>query len=54
MPCPVALIELEEGTRIVANIDGCKPEDISIGMKVECQFVDVDAEMKLPFFFPQV
>jgi uncharacterized OB-fold protein/acyl dehydratase len=50
-PCPVALIDLEEGTRIVANVAGCKPEEIHIGMKVECRFEDVDETMKLPFFY---
>jgi uncharacterized OB-fold protein len=49
-PCPVALIELEEGTRIVANVAGCEPDEIHIGMKVECVFEDVDESMKLPFF----
>jgi uncharacterized OB-fold protein/acyl dehydratase len=51
-PCPVGLIDLEEGTRIVANIAGCKPEDIYIGMKVECVFENTDESMKLPFFHP--
>jgi uncharacterized OB-fold protein len=50
-PLPVGLIDLEEGTRIVANIAGCEPEDIHIGMKVECMFEDVDESMKLPFFY---
>jgi uncharacterized OB-fold protein len=51
-PCPVALIDLEEGTRLVANVRGCKPEDIHIDMKVECMFEDTDENMKLPFFYP--
>jgi uncharacterized OB-fold protein/acyl dehydratase len=51
-PCPVGLIDLEEGTRIVANIAGCAPEDIHIGMKVECRIEDADETMKLPFFYP--
>jgi uncharacterized OB-fold protein/acyl dehydratase len=50
-PIPVALIDLEEGTRICANVAGCRPEDIHIGMKVECLFEDVDESMKLPFFY---
>jgi uncharacterized OB-fold protein/acyl dehydratase len=50
-PCPVGVIELEEGTRLVANIAGCEIDDIHIGMKVECSFEDVDDEMKLPFFY---
>jgi uncharacterized OB-fold protein/acyl dehydratase len=51
-PCPVGLIELEEGTRVIANIAGCGIDDIRIGMKVECRFEDVDDEMKLFFFHP--
>ncbi len=51
-PCPVALIDLEEGTRLVANIAGCKPEEIHIGMKVECRIEAVDETMKLPVFYP--
>ena len=50
-PLPVGLIDLEEGTRLVANVVGCKPEEIHIGMKVECVFEDVDETMKLPFFY---
>ena len=51
-PCPVGLIDLEEGTRIVANVVGCDLADIHIGMKVECRFEDVDDTTKLPFFYP--
>jgi uncharacterized OB-fold protein/acyl dehydratase len=50
-PLPVGLIDLEEGTRVVANIKGCELEDIHIGMKVECVFENVDDELKLPFFY---
>ena len=51
-PCPVGLIDLEEGTRIVANVVGCELSDIHIGMKVECRFEDVDENTKLPFLYP--
>ncbi len=51
-PLPVALIDLEEGTRLVANVAGCKPEDVHIGMKVECLIEPADEGMKLPFFYP--
>jgi uncharacterized OB-fold protein/acyl dehydratase len=50
-PLPVGLIELEEGTRLVANVS-CAPEQLRIGMPVQCHFEDVDEEMKLPFFRP--
>jgi uncharacterized OB-fold protein/acyl dehydratase len=51
-PLPVGLVELEEGTRLVANIVGCDPSEIHIGMPVECEFVDFDEELTLPQFRP--
>jgi uncharacterized OB-fold protein/acyl dehydratase len=51
-PIQVALIDLEEGTRIVANVAGCRPDEIHIGLPVECVFQAVDESTKLPFFHP--
>ena len=51
-PLPVALIDLEEGTRIVSDIQGCKPEEVHIGMPVECRFVVTEGDFKLPIFHP--
>jgi uncharacterized OB-fold protein/acyl dehydratase len=51
-PLPVALIELEEGTRIVSNVMGCEPGAVRIGMSVECRIESVDDELKLPLFYP--
>jgi len=52
-PLPIGLIDLEEGTRIVANIKGCEPEAIRIGMPVECvvEPAGEDDELMLPFFY---
>ena len=52
-PLPIGLIDLEEGTRIVANIKGCEPEDIQIGMKVEgiVERISDDDDLMLPFFY---
>ena len=52
-PNVIVLVELEEGTRIVANIKGCEPDDIHIGMKVEgiVEPVSDDDDLKLPFFY---
>jgi len=52
-PLPVGLIDLEEGTRIVANIKGCEPQDIHIGMKVEgiVEPASDDDDLMLPFFY---
>jgi uncharacterized OB-fold protein/acyl dehydratase len=51
-PLPIGLIELEEGTRVVANLGGVEREDITIGMPVQAEFVDFDAELSLPVFVP--
>ena len=52
-PIPIGLIDLEEGTRIVANIKGGEPDDIHIGMKVECliEAAGEDDDLMLPFFY---
>jgi uncharacterized OB-fold protein/acyl dehydratase len=52
-PLPVALIDLDEGTRLVANVAGCKPSEVRIGMRVQARIEDADEEMKLPFFYPE-
>lgn len=52
-PLACGLIELEEGTRLVANIVGCDHADIAIGMPVALAFEKVDGEMKLPVFRPE-
>ena len=52
LPLSVALIELDEGTRLVANIVGCAPSDVRIGMRVQARIERADDELKLPFFYP--
>ncbi len=51
-PLVVALVELEEGTRLVANVSGITQETIEIGMPVEVGFVVFDDELTLPVFHP--
>jgi uncharacterized OB-fold protein len=51
-PLPIGLIELEEGTRVVANLDGMEREEIQIGMALEATFVDFDEDLSLPVFVP--
>jgi uncharacterized protein len=51
-PLPIGLIELEEGTRVVANLDGMELDAIAIGMAVQATFVDYDEELSLPVFAP--
>ncbi|WOK36205.1 bifunctional MaoC family dehydratase N-terminal/OB-fold nucleic acid binding domain-containing protein [Sphingomonas sp. C3-2] len=50
-PLPVALVELAEGVRIVANmIAGTKVEDVAIGKPVTLDFVEVEPDYVLPAF----
>ena len=52
LPYNVAMVELEEGPRLITNIVGCDNEDLRIGMEVEVVFEDVTEEMTLPRFRP--
>ena len=51
-PNLIALVELEEGTRLVSNLVGVAPEKAAIGMPVEVAFTRVDPELVLPLFRP--
>lgn len=52
-PHPVVLVELEEGVRIVSNVEGLAPDDVSIGMPVELAFAELHDELTLPVFRPR-
>ena len=51
-PLVVALVELEEGTRLVADLEGAAPADVRIGMAVEVGFAPLSPEIALPVFRP--
>jgi uncharacterized OB-fold protein/acyl dehydratase len=51
-PLPIAVVELEEGTRIVAGLTGIDVGAIEIGMAVEVELVAVDEDLTLPMFRP--
>jgi uncharacterized protein len=50
-PRIVALIELDEGMRLVSNLQGIDPADVRNGMRVEAEFGEIDG-VKLPQFRP--
>jgi uncharacterized OB-fold protein len=50
-PRIVALIELDEGLRLVSNLTGIDPAGVRNGMRVEVEFSDVDG-VRLPQFRP--
>ena len=51
-PLVVVLVELEEGTRLVANVADITPETVAIGMPVIADFCDFDEDLTLPVFRP--
>ena len=44
VPYPMAIIELEEGARVVSQLVDCKPEDVKMGMNVEACFRKIREE----------
>ncbi len=52
-PLVIAVVELEEGPRLMTNVVGCDPADVSVGMPVQVAFEAIDdSEMVLPVFEP--
>ena len=52
IPYVVALVDLDEGPRVMTNIVGCDPEEVSIGMKVVARFEPVSEEAGIALFEP--
>lgn len=50
----VALVELEEGPRLVMNVQDLEEDDLSIGMPLTVEPVRVDPELVLPMALPAV
>jgi uncharacterized OB-fold protein len=53
VPYNFAVIELEEGPRMLANVVDCPDDRIQVGMPVEALFDDVSEEAALVRFRPQ-
>lgn len=52
-PNPIALIELDEGTRLIAGLVGVTRDEIRIGERVQVEFQSFDdGELTLPMFRP--
>ncbi|WP_410669035.1 bifunctional MaoC family dehydratase N-terminal/OB-fold nucleic acid binding domain-containing protein [Amycolatopsis sp. cmx-4-68] len=48
LPFVVALVELEEGVRVMAELLDASPEEVHIGLPVVAAFVRVDDDLTLP------
>ena len=52
VPYNIALIDLEEGPRIVGTVRGIANEEIAVGMPVQVAFEDVTDTFTLPIYLP--
>ncbi len=52
VPYTVAVIELEEGPRMLSNVIGIPPDKVACDMKVEVRFDPVTDDVTLPKFRP--
>jgi uncharacterized protein len=48
-PLPIALVQLDEGTRLVANVD-FDPHEVELGARVKVRIENFDDELSLPVF----
>jgi uncharacterized OB-fold protein len=52
VPYVVAVVELDEGVRMMSNIVGCPPEEVRCDMRVEVVFEKATEEITLARFRP--
>jgi uncharacterized OB-fold protein len=52
-PFVIALVELDEGVRLLAELVEVSPSDVAIGMPVRATFVRVDDDLTLPAWRPR-
>jgi uncharacterized OB-fold protein len=52
-PIPAALIDLDEGVRLMSTVVGVDPHEIRIGMEVEVDFEPATGDMMVPVFRPR-
>jgi uncharacterized protein len=52
LPIIVALVELTEGPRVMAELTGADPEKVHIGMPVRTSFIRIDDDLVLPGWRP--
>jgi uncharacterized OB-fold protein len=46
------LVDLPEGVRIMSNVVGCEPDDVTVGMEVTVTWHELSDGRKLPMFEP--
>lgn len=49
----IAIVELDEGPRMMTHVQGIAPEDVRIGMRVRARIVDGTDDAKILVFEPE-
>lgn len=53
VPYVYALVELDEGPRVISNLAGCEPQAVRVGMRLRVAFGDADEDgRRWPAFEP--
>ncbi|MEU2004001.1 MULTISPECIES: Zn-ribbon domain-containing OB-fold protein [unclassified Rhodococcus (in: high G+C Gram-positive bacteria)] len=52
LPYVAAIVELEEGPRLMTNIEGCEPSDLEVGMPVQVDFRAITEDIDATVFRP--
>ena len=52
LPVVLALVDVDDGARMYAQIVDCAPEDVALGMRVAARFVPVGEGVSIPKFAP--
>jgi len=48
LPLIIALVQLPEGVRMVGELLGVTPDEVTIGLPVRAEFIDIDDDLTLP------
>jgi hypothetical protein len=52
VPYAVALVELDEGIRMLSNVVGCDPQSVKVGQPVRLTWESLSDGRNLPVFQP--
>lgn len=52
LPIVLCLVDTDDGARMYAQLTGCNPADVHIGMRVEVHFEDISEQAGIPKFRP--
>ena len=52
VPYVAEIVELDEGPRMMTNVEGCEPETLSIGMALDVAFRAISDDVTIPVFRP--